>query len=318
MQLLNGEDVARALPWPALIDVLHGAFAGQDTKGITAPVRHQHGIALDDNDAATLLLMPAWRSEEAIGVKLVSVFPRNSARGLPGVDGVYVLIDGKTGTPVAVLDGGALTVRRTAAASALAARHLARPDARTHLMVGTGRLARNVPPAMGAVLPIERILVWGRRPEAAEQAAADLRQMGLDAQPVATIEEGARQADVISCATNATAPLLTGEMLRPGQHIDLIGAFTPTMMEAAPEVFAGADLVVADTYEGVFEEAGDLLAAIDAGAITRSDVATDLAALCRGDHAGRGTPDQITVFKSCGTALEDLSAALHALKAASA
>jgi ornithine cyclodeaminase len=259
------------------------------------------------------MLMPAWRKEDIIGVKLVTVFKRNSQIGRPGIAGLYVLFSGSDGRTLATLEGGELTARRTAAASALAADYLARNDASTLLVVGTGRLSLNIPQAYRAIRPIERVLVWGRRADEAVRRAEELSGLGFAAEPVASISEGLISADIVSCATNSTVPLVLGDDVRPGTHVDLIGAFQPTMRESDDALMRKADVIIADTFEGVFEEAGDILQAIDSGAITRDSVAGELADLCNGNHSGRLNNEQVTVFKSCGTALEDLAAAQLAL-----
>ena len=310
MKVFGAEDVRNALPWEALIEALRTGFAANN---VTAPVRHLHTVPLEGNETASLLLMPAWRSEDAIGVKLVTVFARNSSKGLPGVDGAYVLIDGATGQPRAVLDGGELTVRRTAAASALAADYLAKADATTHLMVGTGRLALNLLQAHAAVRPIKRALFWGRRKEQAEQRAEEARALGFEASAVATVAEGMAEADIVSAATNATEPLISGQHVRPGMHLDLVGAYQRHMREADDAALFQADILAVDTHEGAMEEAGDILQAIDAGAITADKIACEFHDLCSGRAVGRTAPEQITVFKSGGAALEDLVAAQLAI-----
>ncbi|MEE9587320.1 MAG: ornithine cyclodeaminase family protein [Hyphomicrobiaceae bacterium] len=309
MIVLSERDVAEALPWRDLIEALREGF----NDPVTAPVRHVHEIELEDDKKGVLLLMPAWRSGDTIGVKLVTLFAHNSAKGLPGIAGIYALFDGHDGRALATLEGGELTARRTAAASALAADYLAREDASTFLMVGTGRLSLNIPQAYRAVRPIREVLVWGRRRSEAAKRANQLVAMGFSARPVSTIEQGLARADIVSCATNAIEPLVPGVHVRPGTHVDLIGSYKPTMRESDDDVMRRAGLIVVDTNEGAFEEAGDILQPIESGVITKDDVAGELADLCGGRHSGRDDDDQITVFKSCGCALEDLVAARLAL-----
>ncbi len=311
MIVMDEATVAAALPWHGLVDCLREAFK----TSVEAPERTHYEVPLDGGDPASLMLMPAWRKEDVIGVKLVTVFKRNSQIGQPGIAGLYVLFSGSDGRILATLEGGELTARRTAAASALAADYLACKDANTLLMVGTGRLSLNVPQAYRAVRPIETVLVWGRRPDEAARRADDLATLGFNAEPVANVAKGLARADIVSCATNATAPLVLGDDVRPGTHVDLIGAFQPAMRESDDDLMRKADLIIADTFEGVFEEAGDILQAIDSGTITRDSVAGELADLCGGRHPGRTNDEQVTVFKSCGTALEDLAAAQLALAA---
>jgi ornithine cyclodeaminase len=208
-------------------------------------------------------------------------------------------------------------VRRTAAASALAADFLARPDARVLAVVGTGQLAPELARAHAAVRPIERMVVWGRSPEKAARVAAALTDDGFRAEPVADLRAAVETADVVTCATLAVEPLVKGEWLRPGCHLDLVGSFTPAMREADHEAVRRARVFV-DTREGALSEAGELVQGLAAGALTEDAIAGELADLCRGAVAGRQTASEITLFKSVGTALEDLVAAELAVERASA
>ena len=318
---MDAAAVKAATPWPALIDALEAMFAAEGTEnGCVFPLRAHHQIPRNGQPEATLLLMPAWSAPAAaggvIGVKLVTVFPGNAAKGMAAIDGAYVVFDGEDGRLRAVLDGGELTARRTAAASALAARHLAREDSKTLAIVGTGRLAGNLAAAHCAVRPIERILVCGRSAEkAARTAAAIAAETGRPAEP-AEIPAAAAEADIISAATLSEAPLIRGADLKPGAHVDLVGAFKPTMRESDDEVMRRAAAVFVDTYAGGFSEAGDVVLALESGALTKDKVAAELAELARGEkRAARGAED-ITVFKSVGAALEDLAAAMLCLKQA--
>lgn len=303
---LDAPAVARALPWPALIDALQQAFRLADA---SAPERLHYALDETAGAAPTLLVMPAWSPSLGVGTKLVTVFPGNPRAGLPSIHGVYVLMDPQHGQVLAVLDGGELTARRTAAASALASRQLSRPDSRCLLMVGAGRQARNLPLAHASVRPIERVLVWNRRPEEALEAVRALQAQGLQAELATSLREAAAEADIVSCATLSTEPLLAGDWLRPGTHVDLVGAFKPTMRETDDRVFARADAVWCDTREGAFSEAGDIVQAIKSGAFAPQRLAGDLAALCRAPGPARRSAQEITVFKSVGMALEDLAAA---------
>jgi len=293
----DGEAVARATPMPALIAALRRAFASGDYH---APPR-----LAADMGGASLLVMPAWKGSERVGTKIVTVDPR--AR--PSIQSTYILSDRASGRPIAAIDGAVLTRRRTAAASVLAASRLARPASATLLVIGTGALNAPIIEAYASVFPLKNILIWGRDADKAEAAACAARALGYPAAAIATVEAGLAAADIVSAATLAAEPLIAGAALRPGMHIDLIGAFRPDMCEADPETFACARVFV-DTHEGAMEEAGDLLQAIAAGAIGADAIEADLAALCSGAHPGRGDEDEaITLFKSVGTAIEDLAAA---------
>ncbi len=304
MRTVSADEIAAALDYRPLVDRLREAFRA----GCAAPPRHRHGIPVPGAPEGSLLLMPAWREGGPVGIKVVTVFPGNADRGLPAVNATYLLLDGATGRLRALLDGEELTLRRTAAASALAATYLARADAARLLMVGTGSLAPHLIRAHAAVRPIEAIAVWGRTPARAEALAARMASEGLTARAVGDLRAAVEEADVISCATLATDPLVHGDWLRPGQHLDLVGGFTPDMREADDEAVRRARVFV-DTREGAGREAGDIVQPLARGVLTEADIAGDLAELARGERPGRTEESEITLFKSAGTALEDLAAA---------
>jgi len=308
LRVYSAEEVHAALPWLGLADALEAAFVAGDTQ---VPLRHAHGLG----DGASLLLMPAW-SSDALGVKLVTVMPQAAARGLPTVASSYLLSDRHSGAPLALLDGEALTVRRTAAASALAARHLVHRDARTLLMVGAGRLAPWLVRAHVALRPaLSRVGVWARRAAAAEALVTQLRSEGIDASARFDLPAAMAQADVICCATTSTEPLVRGEWLKPGAHLDLVGGFRPDMREADDAAIARCAPIVVDTRAGALAEAGDLVQTLAQGVIGPERISGELAELLRGDCVGRTREDQITLFKSVGTGLEDLAAARLVLRA---
>ncbi len=302
LPFLSADEVHRALPFAALIDALAEGFR----KGAQAPVRHVHTV--NGAGDGRLLLMPAWRPDEAIGIKLVTVFPGNRARGVATVGALYVLLDGVTGHPVALMDGESITLRRTGAASALAARYLARADARSLLVVGTGALAPYMALAHASVRRYERIEVWGRNASRAQALARQLATDGLPATATDDLAAATRRADVITCATTALEPIVRGVEVQPGTHVDLVGAFTRTMREADDALIQRA-LVCVDTFAGALAEAGDITQPLERGVIKREHVVAELADLVTGRYNGRSAPEQVTVFKSVGTALEDLTAA---------
>ncbi len=309
LRVLDAAAVTSATPWPALIDAIRDAFRA---RGVS-PMRHYHTVpgACEAEDI-TLLLMPAWHQGGggAFGVKVATVAPANAALGLPTLHGVYLLFEQGTGIPRAVLDAGALTARRTAAASALASRYLSREDAQTLLVIGTGRVARELAAAHCAVRPIREVRVWGRDPARAAAMAQELDEaMAQRCVPVADVAAGAAGADIISSATSAQAPVLQGAWVEPGTHVDLVGAYTPAMCEADPALVAKVDQVFIDTLEGAKDEAGDLLQAVDAGAFSFESVAGDLFEMSVRDGSLRRAADEITLYKSVGTALQDLAAA---------
>jgi ornithine cyclodeaminase len=303
MRVVGAAEIHATLDYPALIGALRDAFR----VGCEAPLRQHYRIAVPGVADGTLLVMPAWRAGEAVGVKIVTVFPGNASRGQPALGGEYLLLDGLTGTARLLADGPALTARRTAAASALAAFYLAPPDATRLLMVGTGALAPHLIAAHAANRPIRHVSVWGRRRERAEAIARTLVLPGVVLDAVGDLATATSAADIVCCATLAEHPLIAGRWLRAGQHIDLVGGFTPEMREVDDEAVARARVYV-DTREGALREAGDIVQPITRGLLRESDIAGDLFDLARLDRPVRGDAP-ITLFKSVGTALEDLAAA---------
>lgn len=286
LRFFSNAEVAERLAYPQLIEALRIGLA----KPCSAPLRNCHALPAQ----ASLLQMPVWQAGAGIGVKLVTVFPGNGARGLPAVAAVFALFDGEDGRPLALLEASELTARRTACSSALAADYLARDDARRLLVVGCGTLAAHMVRAHACVRDYRHIDIWGRDPAKAAALAARLR---------AAVEA----ADCVSCVTTSREALVRGAWLKPGVHLDLVGAFLPSMRETDALAVARARVVV-DTRAGALEEAGDLLQAIAEGAIGREAISTELRDLL-GGAGRRGDPGEITLFKSVGYALEDLVAA---------
>ncbi|GLK71905.1 ornithine cyclodeaminase family protein [Ancylobacter dichloromethanicus] len=307
LRFVSSGEIAGLLSFPALIDAIEAAFR----RSITVPVRHHHALPRPDGEA-TLLLMPAWTGEgseaDMLGTKLVTVFPGNGARGIESITGLYILNSGATGEPLAVMDARALTVWRTAAASALAARYLARADASRLALIGAGALAPHLARAHASVRPIRSIAIWNRTLAKAEALAQTLRAVGFDAR--AEVDRGAAiaGADIISSATLSPQPLVEGLYLSPGQHVDLVGGFTPTMREADDEAIRRSRVYV-DTRAGAGKEAGDIVIPLASGLLTPQDIHGDLFELTAGTAQGRGSDQEITLFKSVGTAIEDLAAA---------
>ena len=308
MRHIDASAVHAALTYPALIERLRETFL----EGGEVPLRQHYGIANPDGAPGTLLVMPAWQSGGHIGIKMVSVYPDNPRQGLPSVIGAYMLFDARNGAPKAVIDGVALTQRRTGCASALAAGYLARRDAHSLLMVGAGALAPHLVRAHLAVRRYGLLTLWNRDAAKAEALASSLADLPKDGpvriRVMPDLEAAVRQADVISCATLSHAPLIHGAWLKPGAHVDLVGGFTPHMREADDEAVRRATVFV-DTRSGALHEAGDITQPLANGSLRESDIAGDLFDLVRGDAPGRRSEDQITLFKSVGFALEDLAAA---------
>jgi alanine dehydrogenase len=306
VRIVSASEIDQALTVEALVDALADAFRSD----ITVPVRHHHKIAQPGADAA-LLLMPAWTAsgERFLGCKILTVFPDNAKVNRPAVLGSYLLLSGETGEPLAVLDGRTLTAWRTAAASALAARYLAREDACHLVMIGAGVLAPHLVRAHAAVRPIERVTLWNRTLSRAVSLGFALQVKGIQAELTDDLEAAVREADIVSCATLSPEPLFRGAWLKKGAHVDLVGGFTPEMREADDTTIKRARLFV-DTRAGALKEAGDLIIPIKRELITKEDIQADLFDLCRGKAKGRKRATDITLFKSVGNALEDLAAAM--------
>ena len=307
MRVFDAAQTAAALPFDQLIPALRTRF----TAGCVVPSRGVHEVVSPSGSVVTSLLMPAWVPGQCYGVKVINIAPGNAARGLPGLHATYLLHDADTGVPLALLDGNAITARRTAAASALATSMLARADAQHLLVLGAGRVASLLPAAYRCVRSITRVSIWTRRPAQAEALVLQLRADGFDAHAVTDLPAAVAAADITSCATLATEPMVHGAWLQPGSHLDLIGSFTPAMREADDACFAGAALYL-DTEEALVKS-GELLGPLARGVITPASVRGTLTTLARGEVPGRASDDERTVFKAVGTALEDLAAAMLAL-----
>jgi ornithine cyclodeaminase/alanine dehydrogenase-like protein (mu-crystallin family) len=297
---ISAEELAAAAPYKDIVEALRQGFR----EDIETPVRHHH----ETSPTTTLLLMPAW-SKAFTGLKTVTVKTDNPALNVPTVQAAYLLIDNVTGTPVAMMDGTELTRRRTAAAGALAADYLARPDASILLVVGAGALAKHFVLAHAAVRPIKSILIFNRTMEKSQSLAQELTAEGFAASAVSDLEQAASSAHIISCITSSAVPIIKGAWLKPGTHIDLAGAFKPSMRETDGETISRSRVYV-DTRHGAEAEAGDLIQAQTEGHFNFNNIQGDLFELCRGKVHGRKTENEITLFKSCGTALEDLAAAV--------
>ena len=300
MKWISAEELAKAAPYKDIVEALRQGFRDD----IETPVRHHH----ETSPTTTLLLMPAW-STAFTGLKTVTVKTDNAAHNLATVQAAYLLIDNATGTPVAMMDGTELTRRRTAAAGALAADYLARPDASTLLIVGAGALAKHFVRAHACMRPIKTVLIFNRTREKSLKLAQELSAEGFAASAVTDLELATSAAHIISCITSSAVPIIKGAWLKPGTHIDLAGAFKPTMRETDGKTISCSRVYV-DTRHGAKAEAGDLIQAQVEGHFDFNNVQGDLFELCRGAVHGRKTESEITLFKSCGTALEDLATAV--------
>lgn len=306
MRIVTADDISRVLTYPALVDALAEAFRAD----IAVPVRHHHTIPQAGANA-TLLLMPAWteQGERYLGCKIVTVFPDNARQDRPSVYGQYLLMSGGTGEPLALIEGRTLTAWRTAAASALASRFLSREESSHLVMIGAGALAPHLVQAHAGVRPLKRVTVWNRTKSRAIAMAFGLAVTGIETEVTDDLEEAVRDADIVSCATLSSEPLIKGAWLKKGAHVDLVGGFTPKMREADDQTIKRARVYV-DTRAGASKEAGDIVVPLKKKVIARTAILGDLFDLCRGKAKGRTSASQITLFKSVGTAIEDLAAAM--------
>lgn len=307
MKVLDETQTRDALPFKGLIDAVAKMFASD----CVTPLRHHHEMAVPGEADATMLLMPSWVPGLYSGVKILNLFPDNHLRSLPTIVGRYLLSSGKTGEMLALIEGGELTARRTAATSALASRSLSREDASELVMVGTGRLSLNLIEAHCVVRPIKRVRIWGRDFGKATSLAEEARKLGIEAEPVSDLEQAVHSADIVSCATLSSEPLIRGEWLKPGSHVDLVGAFKPTMRESDDNAIRRSSVFV-DTYVGASHEGGDIAIPLKQGVLKPEDIRAELRELVTGARPGRTSIKEITLFKSVGAALEDLAGAILA------
>lgn len=276
---------------------------------VIVPMRHHHDFPNPEVRAdSTLLLMPAWNPSKNAGVKIVTISPENGQFNLPSIQGTYIYFDAIKGSIKAILEAKSLTVKRTAAASALAASYLSRKDASSLLMIGTGALSINLIKAHAAVRPIKEVFIWGRNFEKATAICDRLKNEKFTTKAIKNIEEKITEVAIISCATLSKTPLILGKYLKNGQHIDLVGAYKKDMREADDETISKAAVYV-DTFQGGLKESGDIVTPLQNGTLKEEDIKADLFQLCSNQKAGRSSAEEITVFKSVGHALEDLAAA---------
>ena len=305
MLTINAENVNKALSFPQLVNALQSDFAAQV---IVPPRLHFDMENPKASRETTLLMMPAWQAGDVAGIKLVTVAPENSLKGLPSIQGTYLLLDVDTGSMKAMMDAPSLTAKRTAAASALASRFLSREDSEVLLVIGTGTLAPQLIASHCSVRPIKKVFVWGRSLSKAENVCQQVSRLSVDVTPIDSIETGMAEADIVSCATLSQEPLIFGKWLREGQHLDMVGAYRPDMREMDDECLLRGRVFV-DNFEGALRETGDIAIPLQQGVIERKDIEADLFGLCRQEVKVVRNETDITVFKSVGHALEDLSAA---------
>lgn len=310
MLVLGREDLEALLTPADVVDALADAFACHAERRTLVPPR----TALPVTDDGVLIVMPAAMTttadgDGALGTKIVTFYAGNRARGCATIHGMYTLMERSTGQPLALVEGTYLTALRTGAASALAARYMARPDAHRVVCFGAGVQAEFQLRCLAAVRPLRDIAVVGRDATRAHAFAKRMSEaLGIPVSVADDSRGAAKQADIVTCATTSPTPVLQGSDLAPGTHVDLVGAFTPRTREVDSEAVRRARVAV-DSYAGALEEAGDVLIPMTEGLIDRGHVVAELSELVTGAKRGRTRDDEITMFKSVGFALEDLAAA---------
>ena len=308
MLIIPDDKITILLDYKKLIEALRVIFQSD----YTMPVRHHHFYQTDEGEENTLILMPVW-NKEYLGMKQVTVAPANASKNMPSIYAQYILSDSKTGQPLAMMNATELTARRTACTSALAASFLARKDAKNLLVVGGGKVAQHLVQAHFAVRDFKKVSIWMRNPDKMEEFVAGLKAQGFPAEAVTDLENSARQADIISCATLSKTAIIKGDWVKPGTHLDLIGSHKPTTRETDDEAIRKSSIFV-DSRAGALHETGELALPIADGVITENDVKADIVELVKGIHPGRNSSEEITLFKSAGLAVEDLAAALLVYK----
>jgi len=308
MLIIPDEKIIEHLGYKELIETLREIFQSD----YTMPLRHHHFYTTPGGDENTLILMPVWNSEY-MGMKQVTVAPANTKANMPSIFAQYILSNSKTGEPLAMMNATELTARRTACTSALAASYLCRDDAENLLIVGGGKVAQHLVHAHMAVRNFKKVRVWMRNPTKMKEFVASLKAQGIPAETVGDLEESARQADLIACATLSKTPVIKGDWVKPGTHLDLIGSHKPTTRETDDEAILKSSIFV-DSRAGALHEIGELALPIAEGIITENDVKADIVELIKGIHPGRTSSEEITLFKSAGLAVEDLAAALLVYK----
>lgn len=310
MRHFDAQAVHSLLDYPRLVEALRKAHTNT-----TMPESRAQVLSDAANEENKFVALVAWSSGDLIAVKLVGIFPGNPqlVPPEPSVQGLVTLFSGKTGAPLISCDGAAMTFRKTAADSALGADLLARKDAEVLLVVGAGGLAPHVIGAHCAVRPtIRRVLVWNRNLGRARLLVETLKPLPVSIEAVEHIEDALPQADIVSCVTMATEPVVRGAMLKPGAHVDLVGAYMPEMREADDDVSRRAGQIFVDTRVGC-EGSGEVGEPLSRGIIGPDGIVADLYDLCSGRHQGRTSPDQVTMYKNVGGGHLDLYTARHLL-----
>jgi len=313
LRILSAQDIKQALPMRQAIEVMRRAFGQLSAEQAIMPLRTR--LELDEG---LLLLMPAYLKESReLGLKMVTLWRDNPARGLPGVMALVTVFDPDTGQPVAIMNGEALTALRTGAGGGLAADLLARPEARVVTVFGAGVQARAQLAAVLAVRPIEEVRLIGRNPDNVARFAAEVRTWPLKLEVIlpTSREAAVVEADIVITATSSSMPVFHGQYLSPGTHVTAVGSYTPLMQEV-DEVTVKRSKIIVDSLQACLAEAGDLLIPLEKNIITKLDLHAELGQIVNGTQLGRESADEITLFKSVGVAVQDAAAASEVFRVA--
>jgi ornithine cyclodeaminase len=313
LRILTAAEVKQALPMAEAIAAMKSAYAQLSSGQAVMPLRAHMDIAPHQG---TTLVMPAYLpQDDALAVKVVSVFPQNVARGERVIYGLVLVLAAETGRPSALLEGATLTAIRTGAGSGAATDLLARPDAAVVAIFGSGVQARTQLEAVCTVRTIQEVRVYSPTVERAELFAAEMAGVGPipnNVRVVTDAETAVHEADIICAATTSRTPVFDGRALKPGAHINAVGSFLPTMQEVDAATVQQS-LIVVDSREAALAEAGDLIIPMQQGIITADHIHAELGEIVAGLKSGRTNSQQITLFKSVGTAVQDAAAGRVAL-----
>ena len=315
LRILNADEVRRALPMAEAVEAMKRAFGLLSAGEVSMPLRSRIEIA---EAQATALFMPAYGPGAGLAVKIVSVFPRNPGAGLPTIHAVVIVLDARSGAPIALLEGASLTAIRTGAASGAATDLLARKDSRVAAVFGSGAQARTQLEAVCTVRQIEAAWVYGMDSPGVEAFVREMAGRGpipRDLRIASSPEEAIAEADVICTATTSSTPVFPGRQVRPGTHVNAVGSYAPEMQEIDSDLVARS-LVVVDSRQAALVESGDLLIPLRQGSLRPEAIHAELGEIVKGARAGRTSDEQITLFKSVGVAIQDVVAAGAALKRA--
>ena len=306
--MLTAEEVSRSMSVRDVIEADKSAMGYYSSKKTDIPLRTNLDVKKSEGQA---LFMPGLiEGEDALGVKIIAVYPKNADKGMPSVPATMVMMDAKTGFVKAIMDGTELTRMRTGGLSGAATDLLAKKDAEVFVLIGTGGQAKSQLESVLAVRPIQKAYIFNRKQEKAEafveSVKEDMKPYGAELIGISDLTPVIPEADIITAVTTATSPVFDGNLVKPGCHINGVGAYTPEMIELPPEIVARADKIYVDTIDGVLNEAGDMIKPMKDGLVPEEKIANELGQVLLGELPGRKNDDEITLFKSTGSAVFDV------------